>query len=868
MKFVELPKSLLKEFATLLNIKDDTDKNKIAYGEVVESEGSTFVRLDGSNELTPVRYMTNIRSGERVMVMITKHTATVIGNASSPSTTKSDFDKLTSDLSTLEISATSQVFTMEKDAVVYMPETITLYPKLRIVSDINNIKWFISVSDSSDWTEITRKTFSETQPYIDTNNNSLIIPRNTSQFSSSGNTLLFKASYVLDGEEQFYDTISIFRLREATDGDSSYSVVLSNEAVSIATTASYVPTRAGQYSSVVTVFKGIDSLSPVIGEPADGQFSVSATCAEHAITINTSTAGAVVFNVSTSTSISENFEITVKIKIGGLSGEITKRISVSAARAGAIGATGATGPTGKTGNTGPTGKTGATGATGKSISVKSVSKSGLVTTVVLTDGVTDTTLTISDGEDGTDGTPGPGGYVHVAWANSADGKTDFSTSVSANKKYMGTYTDQLEPDSTDPTKYKWTLIKGADGATGATGKTGNTGATGATGNTGATGATGATGKTGAAAYSYDLIVSHAAVVKSIAGVYNPTSITLTAKRVQGTGSPANYSGRFKIETTANNSTWTVVYTSSANEATKTYTIPANIVALRCSLYLAGGTTTLLDQQTVPIVSDGATGATGNTGATGATGSTGATGATGKTGATGGTGDAGADAYTVILTNENHTFAGGTSAALAGSAECSVIAYKGATQVAATIGTISGAPTGMTTKLTNNGTTTAKFTVTVTTSMVTKNGVLTVPVTVDGKSFSMRFTYSLALTGATGKTGSTGATGKTGATGAIGATGLTGKTGATGQTGDSGYTIVILTSAGSVFKNSSGTTQLTARIYQDASELDSAGTAFTYKWIRYLKNGTKDTAFSATGKTITVTAAQVDEKADYEVEVSW
>ena len=623
------------------------------------------------------------------------------------------------------------------------------------------------------------------------------------------------------------------------------------------------------------------------------------------------------------------------------------------------------------------------GKNGTSVTIKSVTKSGDTTTIVLEDANGDKTLTIVDGEDGDDGTPGLNGYVHVAWANSADGKTDFSTSDSVGKTYLGTYTDNTAADSTDPTKYGWSLIKGAKGDTGvgisniteyyalnnsttapadtafstgvktptATnrylwnyelvtytdtstkkldkhiaavyGQTGGTGkgissideyyalSTTATapadtsfdttiktvtatnkylwnyelvtytdsttyksdkhiigvyGDKGETGAQGPQGETGpqgtsvsvskteyqsgtsnttaptgtwstspvsvaegsylwtrvtysdgkiaysvakqgksgtngtsptvkstvteyqqstsgttvptgtwattpptatagqymwtrvtvtysdnataisysvakngtngTSAYVYDLQVSPAAVVRAEGGSLSPTSITLTATRGQGTGTPTAYAGRFKIEYSTNGSTWTAGYTSSANESSKSYTLPTTtgITLVRCSLYLAGGTTTLLDTQTVPIVSDGATG---------------------KTGATGGTGPQGADAYTVILTNENHTFAGSISAAIAGSAECSVIAYKGATQVAATIGTITGQPTGMTTTIASNGTTSAKFTVSVTTAMVTKNGVLTVPVTVDGKSFSKRFTYSLALTGATGAKGETG-----------------------------------------------------------------------------------------------------------------
>ena len=112
--------------------------------------------------------------------------------------------------------------------------------------------------------------------------------------------------------------------------------------------------------------------------------------------------------------------------------------------------------------------------------------------------------------------------------------------------------------------------------------------------------------------------------------------------------------------------------------------------------------------------------------------------------TGQRGATGSDAYTIILTNESHTFAGNVDGALASSAECGVIAYKGASQIAASIGTITGMPTGMSVTVSNNNTTSAMFTVTVATTMTTRNGVLSVPITVDGQSFTKEFTYSLAL----------------------------------------------------------------------------------------------------------------------------
>lgn len=73
------------------------------------------------------------------------------------------------------------------------------------------------------------------------------------------------------------------------------------------------------------------------------------------------------------------------------------------------------------------------------------------------------------GEDGTQGAPGAKGedgrtpYFHTAWANSVDGRTDFSTNDPTGRAYLGSYSDFTQADSTDPTKYYWSKIKGEQG---------------------------------------------------------------------------------------------------------------------------------------------------------------------------------------------------------------------------------------------------------------------------------------------------------------------------------------------------------------------------------------------------------------------
>lgn len=108
-----------------------------------------------------------------------------------------------------------------------------------------------------------------------------------------------------------------------------------------------------------------------------------------------------------------------------------------------------------------------------------------------------------NGEDGADGIPGKNGengetsYVHFAYATSADGKTEFSTTDTVGKTYMGQYADFEKADSEDPTKYRWSKFQGPQGPQGEQGPQGLQGLQGEKGEQGIPGPTGETGATGA-----------------------------------------------------------------------------------------------------------------------------------------------------------------------------------------------------------------------------------------------------------------------------------------------------------------------------------------------------------------------------------
>lgn len=212
-----------------------------------------------------------------------------------------------------------------------------------------------------------------------------------------------------------------------------------------------------------------------------------------------------------------------------------------------------------------------------------------------------------------------------------------------------------------------------------------------------------------------------------------------------------------------------------------------------------------------------------------------------------------DAYSVILTSEAYTFLGTTTAAKPGSCTTQVVCMQGASEVGFKIGSIT-CPTGVSASVGTDGKT---VTITASSSMTAAGDVL-IPVTVNGADVTItkRFSCGLALTGATGATG---AKGDTGAQGPKGETGAQGPKGATGAAGADAITMAITTDNGSIFKNSSGSTTLTAHVYRAGSELSSQDVA-KLGTIRWYKDGGATAV--GTGATLSVSASSVDSKAVY------
>ena len=100
-------------FAKAVSTKKDKTE-RTSYGTIVEKDGKTYVRLDGSDVLTPAYTTVAMKNGERVMVMVKNHTAIVTGNITSPAAMNRDVEQLNVDTENASKTATDYIKKLDK----------------------------------------------------------------------------------------------------------------------------------------------------------------------------------------------------------------------------------------------------------------------------------------------------------------------------------------------------------------------------------------------------------------------------------------------------------------------------------------------------------------------------------------------------------------------------------------------------------------------------------------------------------------------------------------------------------------------------------------------------------------------------------
>ena len=188
-----------------------------------------------------------------------------------------------------------------------------------------------------------------------------------------------------------------------------------------------------------------------------------------------------------------------------------------------------------------------------------------------------------DGNTGKDGVAGKDGTgikaTSIQYAGSTSGTTPPTTGWTASVptvasgSYLWTKTTWSYTDDTNETGYSVSRM----------------------------GDTGAKGNTGDSATSYWVTPSVNAIKISASKVLSPSTVTFTGYAKTGTANTITYSGRFNIFTSTDGIVYSSVYVSSSNQSTYTYTIPTTAKFIKVRMYLAGGTSVLLDEQTIPIL---------------------------------------------------------------------------------------------------------------------------------------------------------------------------------------------------------------------------------------------------------------------------
>ena len=89
---MSLSNDVISQFAKTVNGKNKEKTESTVYGTVAIYGGQRYVKMDGSDLLTPCDTTVSANEGERVTVLVKNHTATINGNLSSPSARTGDVE--------------------------------------------------------------------------------------------------------------------------------------------------------------------------------------------------------------------------------------------------------------------------------------------------------------------------------------------------------------------------------------------------------------------------------------------------------------------------------------------------------------------------------------------------------------------------------------------------------------------------------------------------------------------------------------------------------------------------------------------------------------------------------------------------------
>lgn len=121
---MNLSNDLVSQFVKATKDTKKRSTESTVYGTTVEYNGKIYVKLDGSDLLTPVSKTTNAKHDERVTVMIKDHAATITGNITSPSASSGDVQEVGEQVLKVENLIAGKVSTQELEAQIARIDTL------------------------------------------------------------------------------------------------------------------------------------------------------------------------------------------------------------------------------------------------------------------------------------------------------------------------------------------------------------------------------------------------------------------------------------------------------------------------------------------------------------------------------------------------------------------------------------------------------------------------------------------------------------------------------------------------------------------------------------------------------------------------
>lgn len=130
---MSLSSELISQFVKAT--KDSTTKTSetTLYATTVMYDGKLYVKLDGSDLLTPVQTTSSVNDGDRVTVLIKDHTATVTGNITDPSASGNVVKEQNSKISEFEVIMAYKVTTEDLEAITATIQS--LYAKTAVLEN-------------------------------------------------------------------------------------------------------------------------------------------------------------------------------------------------------------------------------------------------------------------------------------------------------------------------------------------------------------------------------------------------------------------------------------------------------------------------------------------------------------------------------------------------------------------------------------------------------------------------------------------------------------------------------------------------------------------------------------------------------------